>query len=167
MRRGYRAPRTGRYGAGEVSLDLDLDPGGPAEHVVDAPEPAGGPELPRGLPYGIWRRRVSRGLLDAVELARRDDEESWDLRNESLADRLDALEGATVRLLATTRALAATYRRGMRFTVLGRVKDKLIARSVEKIVDGERVVVLLGDDEVKKLPSGGRCIAKNPAISGT
>lgn len=99
------------------------------------------------LPYGLWRRIAPRRLLDDHECALRDSEEAWDLRNEALADRLDARVGASVRLREEWLTCTVRYRAGAEFIVLGRVRDALLCESV-RLYDGATVVVLLREDRL-------------------
>lgn len=89
--------------------------------------------------YGQWRRVSARAELDSWELRQREEEEAWDLRNEILADRLDALLGTTVRLRAACPVGERRFPAHSRFRVLWRNKDRLI---LSWLKDDEILVVL-------------------------
>ena len=94
--------------------------------------------------YACWKRQAPRGDLDARERQERDYAEAWDLRNEALADRLDAYVGRTVALTATRQSvLDDVYVVGTRLRVVARASDMLLGEMRVQGDEGAETAVIL------------------------
>jgi hypothetical protein len=80
--------------------------------------------------YGVFRLTAARSELTTLERKLRDEDESWDLRNEALADALDDLLERTVMLIRPVQIGRVTHRKGAKFLVRGRVRDTFLASSL-------------------------------------
>lgn len=94
--------------------------------------------------YGVYKRTAARTELDPTERDERDFDEAWDLRHEALADWLDTFVGKVVSLKSEKRSvLDDVYPAGMRFKVVGRVKDKLLGTYSFENEEGEPETAVL------------------------